>query len=72
MYIKSRILINSQNKDNIRLKLSPDILKTNKQRIYKYRLLKDDLKLNITLFSKFVLNKKLANKNHSFLENFVV
>lgn len=60
---KTRILITSRDEGDIRSELYPDNASADGQRLYECRLSKEDLNPDITLFSKSVVDRKLANKN---------
>ena len=68
-HTKTRILITSRDEGDIRSELSPDNANADGQRLYECRLSKEDLNPDITLFSKSVVDRKLANKNGALRED---
>ena len=64
-----RILITSRDEGDIRSELYPDNASADGQRLYECRLSKEDLNPDITLFSKSVVDRKLANKNGALRED---
>lgn len=68
-HTRTRILITSRDEGDIRSELSLDTVDADGQRSYECRLSKEDLKPDITLFSKSVVNRKLANKNGAIRED---
>ena len=68
-HTRTRILIVSRDEGDIRSEMSPDTANTNGQRLYECRLSKETLNPDVSLFSKSVVNRKLANKDGALRED---
>ncbi|MCJ1462826.1 hypothetical protein MMC07_001429 [Pseudocyphellaria aurata] len=68
----TRILLVSRDEIDIRSQMSPEVANPTEETMYKYKILMEDVKSDIGLFSKSVVDKKLSKKDNTLREQLAI